>query len=569
MTLIQRLLCCTLTLGLVSAFAQTNSQRLPQSNLTGELLYQILLGEMQVLHGDAGAGYSLLLDAARKSSDEALYERAVEVALRARAGEASLRAASAWWQAFPQSRQANQRVLQIQVALQRLKEAQPVLRQGLYLAPEQERGELMLSIPGLLGRANDKALAVQVTEQALADWLESPVLGAQAWTAIGQMRGQNKDLNGALQAALRGAALNPKRSDPIGLGIKLARTLPAARSWVPQALAQSDDPALHQDWARVLIELGQLPEAERMITLRIEKNPQDASSWLLLGAIRQEMKNFKAASQAWQRFLKETEGKPQSQREREQAWLGLAQISIEEKNDVQAEQWLAQVGSGENTWRALLMRAAILGRQARLAEGRQLISSHPVLNARQERERTLTEAQYLHEFKQWQAAYEHLTVAHSELENADDDISYELALAAEKVDRLQEMETLLRDIMKRNPRYHHAYNALGFTLADRNMRLDEAKELIIKALELAPEEPGIIDSLGWVEFRLGRLKEAESNLRRAHEARPDAEIAAHWGEVLWAMGQKEPALAVWRRAIQMSADNETLRETLKRLGVQP
>ena len=569
MTLIQRLLCCTLALGLVPAPAQTKNEAASSSALSGELFLEILLGEMQVLQGDAGSGYALLLDAARKSGDEALYERAVDVALRARAGEASLRAASAWRQAFPQSRKANQRVLQIQVALQRLKDAQYSLRQELRLAPEKDRGALILSIPGFFNRAADKALALEVTEQALAEWLDQPNLGAQAWTTIGQMRAQNQNLEGALQAAQRGAALNPQRPEPLWLAIELARTLPSARTWVAQSLAQNEDPSLHQAWARVQIELGQLQDAERAMAQRVQKNPKEATSWLVLGAIRQELKNFKDSNDAWQQFLTLSQGQAPLKREREQALLGLAQNSVELKDDAQAEKWLAQIGDGENTWRALSLRAAILGRQGRVAEGRQLITTRPVRTVKQERERTLAEVQYLRQFKQWQAVYELLSMIVKQLDDEDDDLTYELAMAAEKVGRVEEMEKALREIIERNPRYHHAYNALGYSLAERNIRLDEARQLIIKALEFAPEDPYITDSLGWVEFRLGKFAEAEAILRRAFESKPDAEIAAHWGEVLWTMGQKDKALSVWRRAAQLNADNDTLIETLRRLGVKP
>ena len=147
------------------------------------------------------------------------------------------------------------------------------------------------------------------------------------------------------------------------------------------------------------------------------------------------------------------------------------------------------------------------------------------------------------------------------------DLVYEQAMLAEKAGRPEEMERLLREILARKPDYHHALNALGFTLADRGVRLQEAKALIIKALEYAPEDPFITDSLGWVEFRLGNNAQALLLLERAFEKRQDADIAAHLGEVLWKLGQHERAKALWKDAQQQHPDNETLRETLKRLGV--
>ncbi len=151
----------------------------------------------------------------------------------------------------------------------------------------------------------------------------------------------------------------------------------------------------------------------------------------------------------------------------------------------------------------------------------------------------------------------------------DNDLVYDQAMLAEKAGKPQEMERLLRSIIARKPDYHHALNALGFSLADRGLRLQEAKALIVKALEFAPEDPFITDSLGWVEFRLGNGKEALAILERAFKTQQDVEIAAHLGEVLWSLGQRERALDIWREGLRINRDNGTLQDTLKRLGVQP
>jgi Flp pilus assembly protein TadD len=151
----------------------------------------------------------------------------------------------------------------------------------------------------------------------------------------------------------------------------------------------------------------------------------------------------------------------------------------------------------------------------------------------------------------------------------DPDLIYEQAMMTEKVGKFEEMEALLRRVIEIKPDYHHAYNALGYSLAERNQRLPEAKQLIEQALKLAPNEPFIVDSLGWVEFRLGNLPEAARLLRQAHTSRPDAEIAAHLGEVLWASGDQDEARRIFAEAAQREPGNEALRETLDRLKVKP
>ena len=139
---------------------------------------------------------------------------------------------------------------------------------------------------------------------------------------------------------------------------------------------------------------------------------------------------------------------------------------------------------------------------------------------------------------------------------------------AEKLNLLDEMERLLRKVIALKPDYHHAYNALGYSLAERNLRLPEAKELIRQALVYAPTDPFIKDSMGWVEFRMGNRAEAATIFEAAFKAKPDAEIAAHYGEVLWSLGQRERAIAIWKEGKMINPENETLLETLKRLRVK-
>ena len=172
----------------------------------------------------------------------------------------------------------------------------------------------------------------------------------------------------------------------------------------------------------------------------------------------------------------------------------------------------------------------------------------------------------LRDAKQYQAAYDLLATASTQ-NPKDGDLVYEQAMLADKMGRTADMERLLRSLIASHPDYHHAYNALGYSLADRGVQLPEARALIQKALESAPNDPFINDSLAWVEFRMGNLPEAVRILETAYKARPDAEIAAHLGEVLWSSGQKDRAIAIWKEGLQRSADNETLLETLKRLKV--
>jgi Flp pilus assembly protein TadD len=249
-----------------------------------------------------------------------------------------------------------------------------------------------------------------------------------------------------------------------------------------------------------------------------------------------------------------------------QAWLLLAQAA-EQRGDLKAaEGWLARIDNPKRALEVQTRKASLLVRQGKLKEARALIKAVPERGPEDARAKLLAEAQVLRDGKRWKDAAELLADANRR--HADDvDLIYEQAMAEEKVERFSEMEKLLRRVIALKPEHPHAHNALGYSLADRNQRLPEARDLIRKALELSPGDPFITDSLGWVEFRLGNRDEAAKLLRQAYRARPDTEIAAHLGEVLWAMGEREEARQIWQDARGRDANNEVLRETLARLKV--
>ncbi|HVE54416.1 MAG TPA: tetratricopeptide repeat protein, partial [Ramlibacter sp.] len=244
------------------------------------------------------------------------------------------------------------------------------------------------------------------------------------------------------------------------------------------------------------------------------------------------------------------------------------QIAEKRRDFVQAGAWLDRIENSQDLVQAQNRRASILARQGRMDEARKLIRGLPERTPADARMKTMAEVQLLRDNKQYKPAYELLSQAVAK-DPADADLAYDQAMIAEKMGDFAGMERLLRQIVARKPDYHHAYNALGFSLAERNQRLPEAKQLIQKALEFAPGDPFITDSLGWVEFRMGNRAEALRILQGAYKDKPDPEIAAHLGEVLWSLGQREQAQAIWREGLLLNSENETLQETLKRLRVKP
>jgi len=542
------------------------------SALDAALFYEVLLGELSLGAGDPGAGYSLMLDAARKTHDAALFQRAVEIALQSRSGDGALQAARAWQQDQPASRDANRYLLQILVALNRIADTGEPLRAMIAATPAQERSTALAGLPRLYTRTQEKVLAARVVEQALADAARHPLTAAAAWTANGRMRLQAGDPTGALEAAQKAQAIDPQADAPVWLALEmLDGSHPLAEPVVHKYLEGTPRPEVRLAYARVLLDLGRQADALRQLRRITTDTPDLASAWLLLGSLQVQDRQAAEAEKSLHRFLTLAEQQPPSeelQRGRTQAYLALAQLAEQQRNFAAAEAWLNRIENADELVRTQSLRASILAQQGRLDQARQLLQALPARNAEETRLKLMAEVQLLRDNKQPRLAYDLLGEA-LDRNPGDADLLYERALLAEKIGLFDEMERLLRQLIATKPESQHAYNALGYSLADRNVRLTEARELIRKALALTPNDPFIQDSLGWAEFRLGNSAEALRIFEAAYQAKPDAEIAAHFGEVLWSQGQRERATKIWREGLLLNPENETLTQTLQRLQVRP
>jgi Flp pilus assembly protein TadD len=213
-------------------------------------------------------------------------------------------------------------------------------------------------------------------------------------------------------------------------------------------------------------------------------------------------------------------------------------------------------------------RAILLAQQGRKADGLKILEEVKVNSPQDAKLKAMALSQWFREDKQISAAFLTIEKALAQFPS-DPELQSEMAMLCEKLGRFEQMESLLRGLMKIKPTDPHAFNALGYSLADRKIRLNEARELILKAIQLAPRDPFIQDSLGWLEYRVGNTQEAIRILEAAFKERPDAEIAAHLGEVHWVTGNKEKAGTIWREGLMLKSDNETLLETLKQFQFKP
>jgi len=548
-----------------------------QSALTSDLFYEILVGEMTARSGDPVSGYALVLDAARRLRDGKLFQRAVEIALQSRSGDAALAAARAWQETLPTSRDARRIELQILIALNRIGETVEPLRAEMAATSQIERPLLMAVIARNYSRASDKKLAASVVEQALSDELKSPTTGGLAWATVGRLRLNAGDTSGALEAARKGQEIEPSSDAPPALALELIDpNQPLAEPIVTRYLSSNAKaaPDLRIAYARVLVENQRYPDATAQLQALTTARPELAEPWLLLGSLQMQARQDAAAEASLKRYIElaasQSKDADASDRQRgtTQAYLVLSQLAERRRDFAAAERWLARIDNTDDLVIAQTRRAGLLARQGKLPQAREIIRNLPESTAEDKKEKLLAEVQLLRDARQYQAAYDMLAQALAAAPT-DSDLVYDQAMMAEKLSRLDDMERLLRRLIELKPDSQNAYNALGYSLADRKIRLDEARTLIQKAVQLAPEDPFIADSLGWVEFRLGNTAEAIRILEAAYKTRPDPEIGAHFGEVLWSTGQKDRAVTIWKQALLSDAENETLQETLKRLRVKP
>ena len=561
------------------------------SSLDAKLFYQLIIGEIELRSGDAGTAYQVLLDAARKTRDPQLFRRATDIALQARAGDQALESAKAWRTALPESIEAHRYVIQLLMALDRGAETVEPMKSLLSITPAAERAAQIAALPRFFGRAQDRKLAANLIEPVLQPYADAPATSNAVSVALGRSWLLGGNTARALELAQRAHAQDPSAVAPAQLALELLPATAAAEVIVTSHLkAQPASNGIRLAYSRMLGGSQRLADAVVQLDAVTRSEPQLAPPWLMLGALHLELRKPQEATAALLQFVDLINGDapaandaapaaptaPASaddgdepvapDRGLTQAWLMLAQAAEQLRNFPAAEGWLAKVSNPQQALAVQSRRASLMAQQGKLGEARELIRKTPEMGESDGRAKLLAEVQLLREQKQWGEARSVMAQANQKFPD-DVDLLYEESMLDEKLNRMDEMERLLRRVMTLKPDHHHAHNALGFSLAERNLRLPEAKALIQRALELAPGEPFITDSLGWVEYRLGNRDEALRLLRGAYQSRPDVEIAAHLGEVLWVSGQREEARRVLRDAHARDAVNDVLSETLARLKV--
>jgi len=530
---------------------------LPQQELTQQLLYEHMLAEMAVNRQEFVLAAQLYVDLARKTRDPRIARRATTVAVHARQGALAVEAATLWLQAEPNSVAARQTLASILISSGALQDVRPHLEILLSASPEQT-AQVFQQMNNLLAHHSDKAAVAKIVNElanAHPSVPEGQLAAAQAFWNAG-------DYESALSATQKALKLRPDWELAALFQMQaLQRRSNAAAIAFGRAYLSSNPTArdVRLTLARMLVAEHRNDEARKEIEALVQAQPDNPDAALAVGLLAVQMSEWALADTYLKRALELNASGSDTVR------YTLGQVSEERKNLDEALRWYRSVTEGEQYVPAQGRIAAIMAKQGKVEEARALLHAIQPQSIQQRVQLTHAEAALLRDANSFQQAFDLLAQAVEKLPN-EPDLLYDYAMAAEKVDRLDILESNLRKLIELRPDHAHAYNALGYTLADRTDRLQEAHQLIDQALKLSPDDPFIQDSMGWVLYRMGRMQEARDYLEKAYKRRPDPEIAAHLGEVLWKQGQEDEARRIWRVTLEQHPGNETLQSVIKKFA---
>ena len=527
-------------------------------DLLARTVFQWLVGDFALQHGDTELGVSAWTDLARRTRDPAVIARATEVAAASRQYELALELTRIWLQVEPNSTKARQTEATLLLMANRIEDLAPQLAALL----EQDKGNLagnLMHLNGMLNRHNDKKAVQRLIDRVTAPYRDLPeahfAMGVAAANADDLMRAQ-----GEFSKAL------DQRPDWEGAELAYARLVTrnnaaAAIDHLSAFLARN--PAAHDarlTLARLLITERRYDEARTQFDLLLKASPDNPDVAYPVAMLALQQGDRATARVQLEKLLKSDFP------DKSTLHFYLGQIAEEDKlPDVALEHYRA-VTAGDQYIPARGRAAQILWQQGKPEQAQEMLRATRGTTPEEKTQLILAEAQLLREAGRSAEAFALLEAALARQPD-NQELLYETALSAERLGKPQVLEKHLRHLLKLKPDNAHALNALGYSLADRNTRLPEAEKLISKALLLAPQDPFIMDSMGWVLFRQGKLPEALKTLETAYGIRADPEIAAHLGEVLWSMGRKDDATRLMQEAARKFPDNEVLASALKKFAL--
>lgn len=525
------------------------------SGLDQDLFYKFLIAEIAGQRGDIALATRTYFELARGTRDPRVARRATEVALYAKDDAVALQTAKIWYEREPESADARRTLADLLIRSGDLRAAKPLLSEMLANAAD-ETPQTLMHLYDMCAGSPDAGAVNRLLRDLTAPYLGMP----EAHYVMARAAYADGDRQRALQSVEQALKLRPSWQQ----GALLKSRLLAEEDRVAAAAFMRDFVRQYPDahdvrltYARVLISERQFDEARAQFQVLVAANPANASLAFTLGLLSAQMDDFAAADEQFRKALSLGHSDPDA------IYYQLGQVNEKLQREDDARRWYGKVQGGEQYVAAQARYAQLVARSGGVDQARLYLQSLEAADDEQRVQLIQAEAHMLREVREYQQSFDVLQNA-LEARPENQALLYDLALAAERIDRLDVVESHLLKLIELNPDSAQAYNALGYTLADRTDRYREARKYVAKALELAPDDPFILDSMGWVEYRLGKIDACIRYLRRAYEMQPDPEIAAHLGEALWAKGEKEEAERIWSETASRYPENDVLQKVMQK-----
>ncbi len=528
---------------------------LPGIELSEELLYEYLLTEIANQRGHKALAVEGSADIARKTRDPRLAKRAAQLALESGDMNRAIAAFRFWQETEPTAMMATRVLSSLLLRGGRLEEARLEFAKVLK-ADEPTVGHTFLQLYSMIASYPDKAAALQLM-RALA--VSYPNMAEAHWV-VAQLALESGDEILALNEVRQARNLRPEWDSPVALEAQLLRKSSPQQGLALLSRYLSAYPQASQirlQYARALLEQKQYKAAFDEFRRLAGESPDDVDLAFASALILLQLDDFPGAEAQLRQALAKG-GKGQDGAE-----YFLGQLSEAKEDEAGALVHYREVKAGEYQFPAQLRVVYLLSKRGKPDEARHYLQQAKAATNQQRVQLVMIEAQLLREAMQFSEAYHVLQQGLVKFPNHPE-LLYEAAMMGDRLGKYDVSEQLLRKLIQIKPDHAHAYNALGYSLLERNVRVAEAVLLVEKALQLAPGDHAIMDSVGWAYFRSGKLDESVKMLSRAFADNPDPEIAAHLGEALWARGDREQAAKLWQDSLKDNPGNVQLQAVIKR-----
>ena len=547
--------------------------KVPYVSLTSDIFYRVLASEVAAQRGVFGSAGTTMVGLARDTGDSRLARRGLEFFLASGNMQGALEAARMWARLSPTDIEASSTELALAAANGQTEGLSEALR--VRIDASQDKPAAIAQALAVLSRLSDRRIALQILDQALSERVRRLPEARLALADVAQAAGNAPRALSEARMALLASPASEEAAQRVleyGAAVDPARAIADARAFLARhPLARK----LHLSLASQLAETGDLQGALAELRVMSRQAPEDFDLLLLQAQLLYKAKQIEESRKLLEQYVDvqtqrgsaNAPGATDAGAAAAEAYILLARIAEDQQQYDQAIAYLGKIDDPSLRYSSQLRQAGLRAEQGRVDDALKMIDDAPTQDEEERLTGVMARAQILREAGRIDQAVAELETANREVPDVVE-VKYELAMLYERQGKIKELERELREVIALDPDHAHAYNALGYTLADSNQRLSEAHDLIARALALAPNDPFILDSMGWVKFRLGDNTAATDYLRRAYTIRPEPDIAAHLGEVLWAQGARDEALKLFQRASREAPGNKALSDTIKRLGVK-